>query len=357
MAKRPHDTRRHIGFFFGGESPEHEVSVITGLQAVAAIADTAYEPVVVYVTKDGRWMTGDHLSDIEAYRDLDALIDNATEMSVRGGPGTTLQLVPVERGGLFSRRPAPVLIDCAFLAFHGGAGESGAMQGLCEMMGVPYTGSGVYPSSAGMDKMQAKLRCADAGVPVVEGVESWEDAWAGAEESWLDRCLDAPGLPAIVKPGRLGSSIGIARAESRDELEAAVEEALRYDVSVVVERCVPNLREINCSVLGDRSSYRLSALEEPVSDTGTLSFDDKYRRDSGGRGKSGGKAPAAEGMASLDRIIPAQISEDAEARIRDMAGRVFEALDCSGVVRIDFLMDDESGEVFFNEVNTIPGSS
>lgn len=351
-------TAQSIGFFFGGSSPEHEVSVITGLQAAAALEDEGVRKLAVYVTKDGRWMTGEHLLEIENYRDLDSLVDRATEVSVRPGPGQSLFLDPVA-GGWFSARPEPVRIDLAFLAFHGGAGENGSIQGLCEAMGVPYTGSGVAASAMGMDKPTAKAICSAAGVPVTESTVIREDDWAGAEDEILEQCERRPGFPAVVKPTSLGSSIGISRVENREELEAAVEEALRYDWSVLVEECVPNLREINCSVLGDRSSHRISALEEPIADTGFLSYDDKYRRSPDGGGKASGrgaKRPGMEGMASLDRIIPASLDEETEERIRTYSTSIFTALDCSGVVRIDFLLNDATGEVYFNEINTIPGS-
>lgn len=349
-------TAQRIGFFFGGSSPEHEVSVITGLQAAAALEREDVRKLAVYVTKDGRWMIGDHLLEIENYRDMDALIDHATEVSIRPGPGQSMLLEPID-GGWFSRRPEPVGIDLAFLAFHGGSGENGSVQGLCEAMGIPYTGSGVAASAMGMDKPTAKTICRLAGVPVTEATVIREDDWAGAEDEILDQCARYPGFPAVVKPTSLGSSIGINRVENREELEAAIEDALRYDWAVLVEECVPNLREINCSVLGDRSSHRISALEEPVAGAGFLSYDDKYRRSSGGvKGGSGVKREAMEGMASLDRIIPARVDESIEERIRTYSSKIFTALDCSGVVRIDYLLDDETGELYFNEINTIPGS-
>ncbi|NNF03364.1 MAG: D-alanine--D-alanine ligase [Rhodothermales bacterium] len=350
-------TAQSIGFFFGGSSPEHEVSVITGLQAAAALDDERVRKIAVYVTKDGRWMTGEHLLEIENYRDLDSLVEKATEVGVRPGPGQSLLLDPVG-GGWFSGRPDPLRVDLAFLAFHGGAGENGSVQGLCETMGVPYTGSGVAASAMGMDKPTAKAICREAGVPVTDATVIREDDWAGSEDEILDQCERRPGFPAVVKPTSLGSSIGISRVENRVELEAAVEEALRYDWAVLVEECVPNLREINCSVLGDRSSHRISALEEPIAGAGLLSFDDKYRRSSDGGGKfgHGAKRSGMEGMASLDRIIPAPLDDEIEERIRTYGSRIFTALDCSGVVRIDFLLNDATGEVYFNEINTIPGS-
>ncbi len=220
-------------------------------------------------------------------------------------------------------------------------------------MGVPYTGSGVMASSVGMDKVRAKVLCQAADIPVVDWVEITEEDWLGEEDARLDAVVKSLGFPAIVKPVHLGSSIGIGRVTDRDELESAIEEAFRYDASVMVERCVSNLREINCSVLGTAGNRRISVLEEPVAGDGTLSFEDKYLRGSGGKGTKGG---VEAGMASLDRIIPAPVSGQVTKHITDLAGRIFDALDASGVARIDFLMDDVTHDVWFNEINTIPGS-
>jgi D-alanine-D-alanine ligase len=378
--------RTRIGVFFGGQSPEHEVSVITGLQAAAALDSTRFDVVPVYVSKGGHWFIGRDIGRIESYSDLSALAGGATEVALAPGPGRTLSLIP--RHAPFVGRPKEVLLDVVFMAFHGGPGENGAVQGLCEALNVPYTGSGVVASGIGMDKVLSKKMGRLSGVPVVEWVELWESDWRGNEESSMREIASELGFPAIVKPVRLGSSIGISRVKNTEELDRAVEEAFRYDASVMVEKCVANLREINCSVLGNREECRVSVLEEPVSPEGFLSFKDKYMRQGGspastgsknaasarggaksmgvaapglgasGLGASGSKTPQAEasGMASLDRIIPAPISEELATRISDLAKTMFTALDCSGLVRIDFLMDDETEQVWFNEINTIPGS-
>lgn len=343
--------RYPVAVFFGGPSPEHEVSVITGLQAVSALKGRGHDVLPVYVSKGGRWFTGEGLDDVALYKNLTALAKAASEMAVAPGPGRSLHLVPLDQP-LLGRREG-VLVDAVLLAFHGGAGENGGVQGLCESLGVPYTGSGVMASSVGMDKVRAKLLCRAADIPVVEWVEVTETSWIGKEDAQLDHVVESLGFPAIVKPVHLGSSIGIARVQDREELEAAIEEAFRYDASVMVERCIPNLREINCSVLGAAGNRRVSVLEEPVAGDGTLSFEDKYMRGSGGKGS---KARSEAGMASLDRIIPAPVSEELARRIEELAGRIFDTLDGSGVARIDFLMDDATKDVWFNEINTIPGS-
>ena len=358
-----------VGVVFGGVSPEHEVSVITSLQAAAAMDRAAYRPVPVYVSKAGRWYTGPGLLDIDRYRDLDALVASATEVSLQRRPvGTGARLVGTEAPGLF-KKPLAVDVDVLFIGMHGGAGESGAVQGFCETLGVPYTGSGVFGSAMGMDKALGKVVCRDQGIPVVPWVAFRETDWAGAEAEWLARIEDEIGLPAIVKPARLGSSIGISKADTREELDAAVEEALRYDEKVVVERAVTALREVNCSVLGSPREAQASVLEEPVRSSGEalLTFSEKYQRGGGKKGaprgakgaaakRAGTKGGSSSGMASLDRLIPAPLSETDTAAARAMAVQVFRLFECSGVARIDFLLDDADGQLYFNEINTIPGS-
>ena len=357
-----------VGVVFGGVSPEHEVSVITSLQAAAAMDRTSYTPVPVYVSKAGRFYTGDGLLDIERYRDLDALTAAATEVTLqRRGDAPGARLVGTDRGGLF-RKPFEAAADVLFLGLHGGPGENGAMQGLCETLGAPYTGSGVFGSALGMDKVLTKVVCRDQGVPVVPWVSFREADWAGAEADWLDRIETELGLPVVVKPARLGSSIGISKADTRDALDAAVEEALRYDEKILVEKAVTALREVNCSVLGSPREAQASVLEEPVRSSGEalLTFAEKYQRGGGKKGAPrgaprgaktvGGKAGDSAGMASLDRLIPAPLSDTDTAAARAMAVQVFRLFECSGVARIDFLLDDADGQLYFNEINTIPGS-
>jgi D-alanine-D-alanine ligase and related ATP-grasp enzymes len=250
------------------------------------------------------------------------------------------------------------------LGLHGGAGEDGGLQGLCETFNVPYTSTGVFGSALGMDKVMSKRVCEQAGIPVVDFVAFREEEWAYQEEEGLDRCENEIGYPMVVKPARCGSSIGIARADTREELDAAIEDAFRYDGKVIVERAVEAMREINCSVLGDAHEATPSVLEEPKpsDDDEVLTFQDKYMREDGEDAKGGGAKTAddgPEGMASLDRIVPAPLSDERTEHIQDVAVRLFHLLECAGVVRIDFMIDESrqpSGQLYFNEINTIPGS-
>jgi D-alanine-D-alanine ligase len=354
-----------VGVVFGGVSPEHEVSVITSLQAAAAMDRERFDPLPIYIGKDGRWYTGEGLFDIERYRDLDALRSEAAEVAVFPGEGGRARLVELKVPGLF-KRPAQHEIDVLFLGLHGGAGEDGGLQGLCNVLNVPFTSADVMGSAVGMDKVVSKYLCRDAGIPIVDFLAIREPEWAGREDSWLDRVEETLGYPVIVKPARLGSSIGIARAADRKKLDAAIEDAFRYDDKVVIEDAVEQLTEINCSVLGDIDSCRPSVLEQPVRTHGEelLTYEEKYMR---GGPKSGSKAGGprlgrkqrterAGGMASLDRLIPAPLSDQKRDEIQALAVQLFELFECSGVVRIDFMIDDSTGQVYFNEINTIPGS-
>jgi D-alanine-D-alanine ligase len=330
-----------VALFFGGRSAEHEISIISAQQVIAVLRER-HQVVPVYIARDGRWYTGDALLQIASFSDIPALLRRLTEVTPSLDPARPL-LYGVKRR-LFG--PAVVSgIDVAFPVMHGVHGEDGTLQGLFEMAGLPYVGSSTAASAMGMDKVIAKLMFRAAGLPVLDGV------WFHAGE-WLDRAAalvgeieERLGWPVVVKPATLGSSIGVNRAGSAEELREAIDLALEFAPRVLVESAVEPLREINCAVVGDREQVESSVCEEPVSSDQILSFDDKYRA---GGGKSAG-------MASLKRIVPAELPETLERELRQMACDTFRALDCSGAARVDFLIDRD-GRPWVNEINTIPGS-
>jgi len=356
--------RVNVGIVFGGVSPEHEVSIISSLQAIHALDRDRYDPVPVYIAKDGTWYTGPSLLDIEAYQDLDKIRRDAIPVRVDAGSFGSLLLIEKKKGGWMSSTPRSFRVDVAFLGLHGGSGEDGGLQGVCETFNVPYTGSSILGSAVGMDKVLSKMICRDQGIPIVDFVAVRESEWAHREDEWLDAMEEKLGYPVIVKPARLGSSIGIAMAADRAKLDRAVEEAFRYDEKIVVEHAVQQLKEINCAVLGDPNGAETSVLEQPVKTEGEelLTFEEKYMRGSDGEGakRSGRGTKSSEsgsgGMASLDRIIPAPLDDATAERIRELAVRVFTLFECGGVARIDFMIDESTGAVYFNEINTIPGS-
>ena len=247
---------------------------------------------------------------------------------------------------------------------HGTNEEDGVLQGHLRTIGVPFTGCDVAASAVGMDKAFQKTIVREAGVPVLDCVVLYNDDYRDIE-STMDRCETEIGYPLIVKPACLGSSVGIGIAKDRTELEKCLDDAFSYADKILVEHAVTNLREINCSVVGDMGGARASVCEEPMH-TGTfLTYEDKYGGGSGGgtKGVKGASAPAAsdsggqsQGMVELARKIPAPISDETTALIQHYSVQAFRAMNCAGVVRIDYILDSETGEVFLNEINTIPGS-
>ena len=325
----------NVGVIYGGASVEHDVSILTALQAMEALSGR-HTVVPIYVTRSGRWLSGDALRELDAYR-VEGEPD-VPEISRDLGGGTIRQH---GGGGLLSRRREGARIDVALPATHGTYGEDGTLQGLLELCGVPYAGSSVGASAAAMDKGLSKAVLRQAGLPVPDGAELARDA--GPER--VSETLAAYGLPVYVKPISLGSSIGVARCTTRAEVDEALELAFELDRAALVESSVEGATEVNCAVLGARGGeLRASVCEQPVAQDGLLSFEDKYMR--GGKG---------EGMKGAERIIPAPIGEEATGRVRELAKRAFRALGCSGVARVDFLIAPD-GTVYVNELNTIPGS-
>jgi D-alanine-D-alanine ligase len=334
--------KKNLLVAFGGASPEHEVSVLTAHQAMAALEDSEYNLVPLYITKNGRFYTGNELLELKEFEDLKALEQKLTPCGFMqneyGQP--VLRTSP---SGIFKKQKT-IPVYAALIAFHGSRGENGSFQGLCEMYTIPYTGSGVAGSAIGMDKVAAKNLCRANGIPVVESVDFYESGWVDRRDKILSE-IEALDYPVIVKPVHLGSSIGVKVVHSRDELIRAVEEAFRYDDHLLLETVVSPLMEINCSVLGSSETCRTSVCERPLGREEILSFQDKYMNDE-----------EVKGMASADREIPAKISDDLENSIREASEAIFTMLNCSGVARLDFLVNSDTGDFYFNEINTIPGS-
>ncbi len=329
---------------FGGVSPEHEVSVLTAIQAAHALSQSGRTLIPLYITKNGRWLTGSHLLDLESYKEIRQAEERGVAchfaLDDQGRPG--LRTSPA--GWLSKPQWHP--LEAVVCAFHGADGENGSFQGLCEVYNLPYTGSGVSASALGMDKRLAKELCRRHGIPVVDDVWVREEWWI-ADQDKLVQQAEKLGYPLYVKPVTLGSSIGVHRVDDRQALADAVESSFRYDTDLLVEKGVHPLTEINCSVLGDDESLRTSVCEQPLGKEELLSFEDKYMQ---------GDSGDAKGMASASRKIPAPIPDEKTKEIQELAGRIFRLLGCAGVARLDFLMHRDTGKVYFNEINTIPGS-
>ncbi len=292
----------NVGVFFGSRSVEHEVSVITAQQAMAAMPADRMIPVPVYIAKSGAWYTGDHLLQLERYKDIDKLIASSTRVTMRPEPGTGGELMEVDgrRGLLGGSSRTAARFDLAMPLVHGSNGEDGTLQGLFELAGVPYCGCDVASAAVSMDKRLARTTLRGAGLPVLDDVAVTR---ARRLENAATVCAElehSPGYPMYVKPLRLGSSIGVSRVENREQLDAALDLAFRYDTSILAEAAQDGIIEINCSVLGRGDDVQVSVCEQPKT-AGTLSYADKYL--SGAKGKGGAKAPAT-GMKSAQRVHP-----------------------------------------------------
>lgn len=336
--------KTRVAMIFGGKSVEHEVSVISGIQAILSMDTDKYEVIPVYMTKKNEMYIGEDIGNIEAYKDIKALLDRSRRVIMINENGR-VKLIPFPLKKI-GKNPETE-IDIAFPVVHGTNVEDGAFQGYLKTIGIPFVGCDVTASAIGMDKYIMKAVLKEGNVPVLDArlytLSDYKEI-----DTLLDNVEKEIGYPAIVKPVNLGSSVGISVAKNRVELTNSIDDAFRYATKVLVEHAISSLREINCSVLGDENDAIASECEEPLHTEDILSYEDKYVSNS----KNGG----SKGMASVSRKIPAEISPKFREEIRDMAVKSFKLLGCNGVARIDFMIDEESGKLYFNEINTIPGS-
>lgn len=338
-----------VAVIFGSKSCEHDVSIITGIQALKALNTEKFDAFPVYIDRTGAWFTGEKLSDIAVYKSFSP--ESFTRVFPVGEEGKlVLRACPLRKKTLFAKECAVVCTaDVVVPALHGLHGEDGTLQGMLELFGVPYTSSGVLGSSVGMDKIAMKALFRGCGFPVLES--TWFDRgdWAEDCEAVMDKVEAALPYPVFVKPANLGSSIGISRADDRAGLHQAIEVAIAYDRRIIVERGIRNRLEVNCSVLGYAGYVRPSVLEMPEQVAGgLLSFDIKYLKSA--------KGGQSKGMTSLSRQIPAPISPEMTQSIQELSVRVFREMDLKGCVRIDFIIDADTNDFYICEVNTIPGS-
>ena len=342
-----------VALMFGGKTVEHEVSVISGIQALKSMDTDKYEVIPVYMTKENDMYTGPDIGKIESYRDIPVLLKHSQRV-IMVNDGGRVQLVPYPAKMFGGQKP--VAIDIAFPVVHGTNVEDGALQGYLKTVGVPFVGPDVTSSAISMDKFITKAVLKEAGVPVLDAkVYTMSDY--EYPEKIADDIEKSFGYPVIIKPVNLGSSVGIGVAKSRDELIDAIDDAFRYAARVMAEHAISKLREINCSVLGDENEAFASECEEPLTSGEILSYEDKYVNSGGKKGGSkGGSGSKGAGMANLSRKIPAELSPEKREEIRELAVKSFRALGCCGVSRIDFMIDEEEDKLYFNEINPIPGS-
>jgi D-alanine-D-alanine ligase len=347
-----------VAVLFGGPSVEHDVSIISA-QQLMAVMSPKHEPIPVYLARDGRWWTGDALKKIGAFGGGEP--EGAEPCELRLGRDGAPFVAP---GSSRFRGDRELQVDVAVNSIHGTGGEDGSLLGALELSGIPYAGGGVTAAAVSMDKHLTKLVVAEAGIEVAPHTLIHREEFARDRVAVLGRAAEQ-GFPCYVKPATLGSSIGVARATTPEELEEALELSFELDRKALVEPALDDFVEVNVAILGSRAGeLRASAIEQPVRESdAALSFEDKYLRGAG-KGKAvregGGKTGdgASEGMASADRIIPAPISDAAADAIVDAAKRAHRALGFFGVVRYDFFLKDDGGalRVVLNEPNTVPGS-
>ncbi len=333
-----------VGVFFGGKSVEHEVSVISGLQAYNAFNKEKYDLVPVYITKENELYTGELIADIANYRNIPELLKKSTHVFLMGEKnGVKLIQYPEKKFG--SSEVAQ--IDVAFPVVHGANVEDGSLQGFLRHYNIPFAGCDVMASAVTMDKYVMKTVLKDSGIPVLDCVTLYGKEFESGEQATYDKVEQKIPYPVIVKPVNLGSSVGIKVAKDREELREALEYAFTFGPKVLVEHAIMNLREINCAVLGDYEEAHASECEEPISSDEILSYEDKYV--AGGKGGS-------EGMRTARRELPANLTPRKREEIRELAVKTFRTLGASGVSRIDFMIDRDTDQVYVNEINPIPGS-
>lgn len=347
-----------VAVIYGSRTCEHDVSIVSALQAMDNLDKNEYEIVPVYIARDGQWYTGRLLRNITFYSAFKPeLVTHVAPVMSEDGKLTLMPVTSIAPHGF--KGMVKVLMsnmnlgedtvekcDVVLPVMHGMNGEDGTLQGLLELFNVPYTSTGVLGSALGMDKIAMKQFFRGCGLPVLDGMWFARSEWNKNHEEVLNRVESSCPYPVYVKPANLGSSIGISRANDRQSLIKAIETAVEYDRRILVERGIEKPVEINCSALRIKGEVRASLCEMPASWEEFLTFDDKYLR--------GSKSGKGQGMESLARKVPAPISDELTQRIQQMTTQVYNAMDCKGVVRIDYMLDGD--ELYINEINIIPGS-
>ncbi|MEF9893362.1 MAG: D-alanine--D-alanine ligase family protein [Anaerorhabdus sp.] len=336
-----------VAVLFGGESVEHEVSIISAKQAMEALDTEKYEIIPIYISKSRDLYCGEELRDLTQYKDMDALLAKVPQV-VLVKKNQTVTIEPVKKG-LFTK--AINTIDVVVPVVHGTNGEDGTLQGYLEMLKIPYAGCDVVAAAVGQDKVVMKHMFETAKLPITPWFWFYGHEFEDKKDEYLNKAKEL-GYPLVLKPACLGSSVGIVIAHNEEEFIEGLEEAGTFDFKIVVEKMVDNLREINCSVLGSCFSAKASVLEEVGKNDEILSYKDKYQ----GGGSKGAKSQGSKGMASTTRIVPAPVSEEQTKKIQELALEAFHLLGSSGVCRIDFMMNGKTDEIMINEINTIPGS-
>lgn len=342
-----------VGVIFGGETVEHEVSIISAIQAMNKIDEEKYEIIPIYITKDREWYTGEMLKDIDAYQDMNLIKKYTDNVILYYKDGS---YVLQQKRGLFKRVVKE--IDIAFPIVHGTNVEDGCLQGYLQTIGIPFVGPNVYGAVAGQDKTIMKDIWASAKLPMTKYVWFYDVDYRQDSSSVIEK-ISKLKYPVIVKPATTGSSVGINVCQDEEKLKEAIDEAIQYDSKIVVEEVVENLKEVNIAVMGNYENQKVSEIEEVLSGNKFLTYADKYIGGGKGKLKGGFKTSAktsSKGMASANRKLPADLDEKTRKEVENIAIEAFKALGSAGNARIDFLIDEKTNKVYINEINSIPGS-
>ncbi len=343
--------RIKVGVIFGGETVEHEVSIISAIQAMNKMDQEKYEIIPIYITKNREWYTGDMLKDIDVYQDLSLIKKYAKNVVLYYKKGSYV----LQKKG-FPRNVVKE-IDIAFPIVHGTNVEDGVLQGYLQTIGIPLVGPNVYAGVVGQDKAFMKDVWASADLPMTKYVWFYDVDYKRDRDEVIKKVSKLK-YPVIVKPATTGSSVGISVCDDEDSLIDGIDEAIQYDTKIVVEEVVKNLKEVNIAVMGNYEHQKVSEIEEVLSENKFLTYADKYIGGGKGGKLKGVKAPvkSSKGMASTNRKLPADLSDKMRKEVEDVAVKAFRALGSSGNSRIDFLIDEKAGKVYINEINSIPGS-
>lgn len=355
-----------VAVFFGGKSVEHEVSIISALQAIENIDKEKYEIYPIYITKENQLYYGDEIKNVKNFKNIDSLLEKSEKVFLIKEKNR-VNLYSLDRKKI--KKALISDIDVAFPILHGTNVEDGSFQGYLTTLDLPIVSPDTLESAVCMDKYVMKIMLKIGGFNVLPGLRFHKNHYQDFEKC-KRIILNAFEYPVIVKPINLGSSIGISKANSDDELEESFKGAFSYSDFLIVEPMIENLKEVNCAVFGDINEQTASEVEEPISSSEILSYNDKYLSNSKGKtGATGIKRISVNDISndntnngskseggSKARKIPADISSSDREKIKEISKKAFKFLNLSGVCRIDYLINLDDNEIFINELNTIPGS-
>lgn len=331
-----------IGVFFGGQSPEHEISIITGEFIIAKLKKMKFNVVAVYVDKKGRWYVDDKISKLKFFKGN--YKEKLTKM-----PKYSLDLVNSQNKLVVINKKffikKEIIIDFVFPAFHGLCGEDGTIQGLCEFFKIPYAGCGIYASALAIDKVFTKQLLKSINIPTTNFMVFTKNEWNNNNKI-LDDVKNILKFPVFVKPSRAGSSIGISKVKSFDKLEEAFDLSFYYDTKIIVENGVNNVADLTCAVLSDGKKIITSEVQESLYESDLFDYNVKYLEDGG----------VQTGNAESNIVIPAMIESKIKSKIKEQSKEIFKAMNANGTARIDFLLDKKNNKLYANEINTLPGT-